>query len=138
MLTCICTMFYHVYWNYFRSKRWVINSKREDLMTKDSVYLYTNCRLCSEHFIDSQFMNSGNRNKLIWNAVPTKFSFKPHHERKPPKDRVMSTQTETASPVFVPEIPVLVINIILKLISIVYIQMLFNLGLIQIISVQNI
>ena len=36
-------------------------------------YLY-GLRLCSEHFEDSQFMNKGTKNKLVWNAVPTIFS----------------------------------------------------------------
>ncbi|XP_069670524.1 zinc finger protein 679-like isoform X2 [Periplaneta americana] len=55
-----------------RCKKWLINSRREDLMKKSVVYLYNNIKFCSLHFEDTQFMNE-NRNKLTWNAVPTLF-----------------------------------------------------------------
>ncbi|GLH09911.1 uncharacterized protein LOC103507797 isoform X2, partial [Gryllus bimaculatus] len=56
-----------------RCRKWVINSKREDLLQKTSDYTHRNCRLCSNHFEDSQFMNSI-KNSLIKTAIPTLFS----------------------------------------------------------------
>ena len=47
VIKCFCTF-------YFRSKRWVINSRREDLLKKDCGYLYNNCRMCAKHFTQSQ------------------------------------------------------------------------------------
>ena len=56
----------------FRSKKWLVNSRREDLSNKDVNYLYNNIKFCSLHFEDSQFMNSAKK-KLVWNAVPSLF-----------------------------------------------------------------
>ena len=39
------------------SKLWVLNSGREDLLEKDSMYLYKDCVLCAKHFEDSCFRN---------------------------------------------------------------------------------
>lgn len=60
----------------FSSKSWAFNSGREDLLEKDSIYLYKNCRLCAKHFEDSCFKNY-KKNRLHESAVPTLFS---HHE----------------------------------------------------------
>jgi len=60
----------------FSSKLWVLNSGREDLLEKDSTYLYKNCKLCANHFEDSCFRNH-KKNRLHETAVPTIFS---HHE----------------------------------------------------------
>ncbi|KAG0716355.1 hypothetical protein GWK47_009913 [Chionoecetes opilio] len=46
-----------------------------------AAYLYQNCRLCSVHFEDTQFMNAASKNKLVWTAVPTIFPAVPN----PPK-----------------------------------------------------
>ncbi|XP_049781106.1 52 kDa repressor of the inhibitor of the protein kinase-like [Schistocerca cancellata] len=54
------------------AKKWLVNSRREDLMKKDPVYLYNNIRFCSLHFEQDQVMNADN-NKLVWNAVCTLF-----------------------------------------------------------------
>ena len=55
--------------NSIRSKKWVVNCRREDLDKKDPKYLYNNCKICSEHFEDSMF--SGHlKNRLKNNAVP--------------------------------------------------------------------
>ena len=56
-----------------RSKRWVINCRRQDLEKKDARYLYNNCRICSNHFEDSMFRGSL-KNRLKEDAVPTIFS----------------------------------------------------------------
>ena len=48
------------------SKRWVINLRREDLMTYPTEKLNEQYRVCSNHLEDSQFMN-----RLIHTAVPT-------------------------------------------------------------------
>lgn len=42
-------------------------------MKKDASYLNRNCRICSDHFEDSQFMNCVTKEKLKWDAVPTIF-----------------------------------------------------------------
>ncbi|XP_067006391.2 uncharacterized protein [Anabrus simplex] len=55
-----------------RSRKWLINCRRNDLSNKDASYLYHNIKLCSDHFEDNQFMNS-QKKKLVWNAVPTIF-----------------------------------------------------------------
>jgi hypothetical protein len=55
---------------------WASNSAREDLLSKDSIYLYKNCKLCAKHFEDSCFKNY-KKNRLHETAVPTIFS---HHE----------------------------------------------------------
>ena len=60
----------------FSSKLWAINSGREDLLKKDSIYLYNNCKLCAKHFDHSCFRNY-RKNRLHETAVPTIFS---HHE----------------------------------------------------------
>ncbi|XP_076441982.1 uncharacterized protein LOC143281002 isoform X3 [Babylonia areolata] len=58
-----------------RCKKWVQNTRRADLQGKTSEYLYTNCKLCSEHFEPNQFMNpSAEKLSLVWNAVPTLFN----------------------------------------------------------------
>jgi len=51
----------------------------DDVFKKDSLYLYENCRLCANHFENSQFRNE-KRNGLKRTAVPTLFAV-PH----PPK-----------------------------------------------------
>ena len=75
-----------------RSKRWVLNLRRKDLMQQSEGYLYKNCVVCAEHFEDTKFMNIQERNKLIWCAIPTLVSV-PNPpplatvKRKPPKTR---------------------------------------------------
>ena len=44
-----------------RSKIWVINCRRDDLMKKDANYLYNQCRMCDEHFDASQFMDPASK-----------------------------------------------------------------------------
>ncbi|XP_049955690.1 THAP domain-containing protein 2-like [Schistocerca serialis cubense] len=63
-----------------RSRKWLVNSRREDLIKKEPVYLYNNIRFCSLHFEQNLFMNADN-NKLVWNAVPTLFDI----PNKPPQ-----------------------------------------------------
>ncbi|XP_069687973.1 THAP domain-containing protein 2-like [Periplaneta americana] len=72
-----------------RCKKWLINSRREDLMNKDEVYLYNNIKFCALHFEKTQFMNE-NKNKLIWNAVPTLFDV-------PNKPALLSVKREIPS-----------------------------------------
>ncbi len=55
-----------------RTKHWLINLRRADLMDKDLLYLHKNIYLCPEHFEDHMFMNP-KKNRLVWNAVPTLF-----------------------------------------------------------------
>ena len=92
MLYCVCS-----------SKVWVIRSRREDLLSKDSDYLHKNCLLCAAHFQPSQFMNSSVRNKLTWNAVPSLFNIpnpSPSLESKRRtlvRVQVPSTETSTSN-----------------------------------------
>lgn len=69
---------------FFRCKRWVINSRRDDLMNKTAQEIRQSCvYLCDLHFEKSQFMNQINpeSGRLIWNAVPTLFDI----PNQPPK-----------------------------------------------------
>ena len=54
-----------------RSKRWVINLRREDLMKYSTEQLYAQYTVCANHFEDSPFMNPAQKNRPIHNAVPT-------------------------------------------------------------------
>ena len=58
---------------FYRSRKWVQNTRREDLMKKDTEDLYRNNRICGKHFEDNQFMSAAEKNSLVWNAVPTIF-----------------------------------------------------------------
>jgi len=55
-----------------RCRQCVINCRTKSMDDKTVEQLHTNYRLCSKHFEDSQFMNSG-QNSLIWSAVPNVF-----------------------------------------------------------------
>ena len=41
-----------------RSKKWVVNCRREDLVKYDAEKLHTNIRLCSAHFEEEMFANA--------------------------------------------------------------------------------
>ena len=45
----------------------------EDLLPKSSEQLFKNCKLGSDHFEDSQFMNADQKISLVHNALPTLF-----------------------------------------------------------------
>ena len=60
-----------------RSKKWVINSRRADLDGKTATQLYNNCRMCSNHFEDSQFKDPAHKS-LMHYAVPTIFESGPN------------------------------------------------------------
>ncbi|XP_071950282.1 uncharacterized protein [Antedon mediterranea] len=64
---------------------WVDNCRRKDYRGKSSEYLHRNCRLCAEHFEESQKFKFSN--KLVWNAIPTLFDV-PNPPRRLPKRRV--------------------------------------------------
>ena len=55
-----------------RSREWIQNSGRRDLMDKSPIYCYNNIKFCADHFEPSMFM-SYKRNSLIKTAVPTLF-----------------------------------------------------------------
>ncbi|XP_066955579.1 uncharacterized protein [Macrobrachium rosenbergii] len=57
-----------------RCRQWIVKCCRPDLEVKSTKYLYNNCRICSEHFEDSQFMNAILKSKLLRNASPTLFN----------------------------------------------------------------
>ena len=74
------------------SKRWVLNSRREDLLCKSPEYLNKNCVLCADHFEDCMFYNHTVKNSLLRIAIPTLFDV-PHPppqagpKRPPPTPR---------------------------------------------------
>ena len=81
-----------------RSKRWVINLRREDLMKYSTEQLYVQYTVCANHFEDSQFMNPAQKNRLIHNAVPTLIAQhnappKLTPKRPPPKQRCQPIPT---------------------------------------------
>ena len=53
-----------------RSKRLVINLRRDDLVNRSPEYLYKNCTVCSEHLEPIMFMNDL-RNRLYSYSIPT-------------------------------------------------------------------
>lgn len=55
-----------------RAYQWLKNADRDDLKDKSFSYLQSKY-LCSEHFTEDMFMNSGTRNSLKWDAVPQLF-----------------------------------------------------------------
>ncbi|XP_033105433.1 uncharacterized protein LOC117107771 [Anneissia japonica] len=60
-----------------RCTKWIENSGRHDLLQKSIDYIYSNHRICSDHFERSQLLCTG---RLVWNAIPTKFgSTNPPH-----------------------------------------------------------
>ena len=61
--------------NTFRSNEWVRNCGRSDLLSKDCVYLYKNCKLCANHFQEDCFSSCLN-NRLFKNAIPMIFQNK--------------------------------------------------------------
>ncbi len=81
------TMNYYIY----RCRKWVQNTRREDIGGKSAKDLYTSCRLCSAHFEDSQFMNANEKKRLIWTAVPTLFEFPNSPPSRPSRKRYTFT-----------------------------------------------
>ena len=69
-----------------RSKRWKINSRREDISRKSANELFNGTVLCSAHFEDSQF-SSARKNRLKKTAVPTLFDVP-----NPPKSVTLSSK----------------------------------------------
>ena len=63
-----------------RSKRWVINCRRDDLMKKDANYLYNQCRMCDEH-VDAP----SSKRSLVWDAMPTIFPVRNPQDLLTPK-----------------------------------------------------
>lgn len=74
------------------SKRWVINTHREDLLYRNSQYLRSNCCLCSDHFEPQCFLNIL-KNRLNPDAVPTLFDVPNPPKELAPKRRKL-TRTE--------------------------------------------
>ena len=55
-----------------RCKKWVINSRRQDLLPVNTDYCSKNIRFCQVHFENHFFMNS-DKNSLVFNAEPRLF-----------------------------------------------------------------
>jgi THAP domain len=81
---------------------WLINCRRADLdefFKRQPTYLYDNCRLCSNHFEDSQFVNPATRNQLKSCAIPTIFDvpnppLRLASARRSPKIRISSANAK--------------------------------------------
>ena len=56
-----------------RCKKWIQNSRRNDLLRKPASYCYNNLLLCEQHFEDSMFYNAQLKISLIKTAIPTLF-----------------------------------------------------------------
>lgn len=65
-----------------RSRKWIQNSRRDDLRTKGTAYWHRNIMFCPDHFEDNMFMNVAEKKRLVWNAVPTLFKV----PNPPPKE----------------------------------------------------
>ncbi len=65
-----------------RAKKWVIKSRRADLLNKPLEYLNRNVCFCHDHFEELMFSNP-EKTRLNWNAVPTLFAVP-----NPPKSKV--------------------------------------------------
>lgn len=85
---------------YFRCRKWVQNSRRDDLRKVPVEKLY-GYRLCSMHFEDSQFMNVEKKDKLVWSAVPTLFDVPNPPKRitplRKPRKRSLDEKESTSS-----------------------------------------
>ncbi|KAK7469742.1 hypothetical protein BaRGS_00036224 [Batillaria attramentaria] len=58
-----------------RCKKWVQYARRQDLMNKPPSSLHSRgYLLCSDHFEENQFLRPAERDRLVWNAVPTIFN----------------------------------------------------------------
>ena len=55
-----------------RCKKWIVNSRRQDLLPVKTDYCYQNIRFCQDHFENRFFMNS-EKNSLVFNAEPRLF-----------------------------------------------------------------
>lgn len=69
--------------NEARCRKWIVNCGREDLLKRSLSRLSRRRFLCSDHFEAAMFTNEHKRNRLVWNALPTRFHFpgrtKPSH-----------------------------------------------------------
>jgi THAP domain len=85
-----------------RCKIWLVNCRRADLdkfFKSNPNYLYNNCRLCSDHFEHSQFVDPVLKRRLTASAVPTIFNVpappqKLCSSRKPPAKRLFTDLVE--------------------------------------------
>ena len=57
------------YYYHFRSKQWLINCSREDLIGKSLTYF----KVCSDHFLECMYKNI-EKKVLLPHAIPTEFS----------------------------------------------------------------
>ena len=76
----------------FRSKEWVILSRRQDFLNKTPEYLYKNCKLCAQHFEDAMFTNHL-KNRLNAQAKPTLFNIPNPPPRVRQKRRMLQRST---------------------------------------------
>ncbi|XP_065062256.1 THAP domain-containing protein 1-like [Rhopilema esculentum] len=91
--SCPNLQFYRFPSDESRCRKWVQNSRRQDLLNKSTAYLNKNCYVCSKHFEKEflpKFVNA--RSRLSKNAIPTLFDV-PNpppivgSKRAPPKPR---------------------------------------------------
>ena len=81
----------------YRCQKWVVNTRREDLLGKETLQLHRNYQLCANHFENNQFMNVVKKNSLVHNAVPTLFDV-PNPPPKVTMKRKLPNRTETVEP----------------------------------------
>ena len=86
-----------------RCKKWIQNTKRDDLRKLPLHKLYT-YELCSDHFESSQFTNVEKKNRLIPDAIPTLFNvpnpppkITPSRPLKNRNEKVQSKSSESIS-----------------------------------------
>ena len=77
-----------------RSKWWVINCRRDDLMKKEANYLYNQCRMCDEHFDASLFMDPASKRSLVWDAIPTIFPVRHSQHLLTPKRKALTHRAQ--------------------------------------------
>ncbi|XP_048872541.1 THAP domain-containing protein 3 isoform X4 [Brienomyrus brachyistius] len=67
-------------------KEWLDNIGRRDFQPKKHMVI------CSHHFTPDCFSGLGNRRNLLWNAVPTLFSFSPPSPKRMKSQKRLSTE----------------------------------------------
>ncbi|KAG2459202.1 THAP domain-containing protein 3 [Polypterus senegalus] len=77
-------------------KEWLDNIGRENFQPNQHMVL------CSEHFTPDCFSGFGNRKNLIWNAVPTIFSFTQDNTKKRRSSKRLRCMEEDIQPVVLP------------------------------------
>ncbi|KAG7472219.1 hypothetical protein MATL_G00106530 [Megalops atlanticus] len=73
-------------------KQWLDNIGREDFQPKRHMVI------CSHHFTPDCFSGLGNRKNLLWNAVPTVFTFPPSNTKRRKSRKKLKKQLSHSFP----------------------------------------